>query len=182
MARLITAPATEPVDLIQVKAHARIETADEDALLTRLITSCRSEIESYCKVAFVEQVWEEVYDRWPADMRGKALFLWAPRLPATSVAIALASASGGPATAFTGASLRIGTGRLALTGDAPTMETDFDGMTIKWTCGYGADTPPQLVNALLDLITYRYDHRGEPLDGIPDSVKVQINSFRVFSI
>lgn len=60
--KLITAPASEPVTLTEAKAHLRIDTTDDDALITSLIIAARSEAEKITRRALVNQTWELALD------------------------------------------------------------------------------------------------------------------------
>lgn len=50
-----TAPIIEPVTLVQVKAHSRIETTDEDTCLSGLIAAARGHIERCCGIRIMTQ-------------------------------------------------------------------------------------------------------------------------------
>jgi len=63
--KLTTAPAVEPVTLAQAKAHMRVDIADDDALITNLITAARADAENVCRRAFVTQKWDLYLDSFP---------------------------------------------------------------------------------------------------------------------
>jgi len=52
---LVTGPAVEPVTLDEVKAWAKIDAADEDALLTSLVAAAREAAEQYLRRALISQ-------------------------------------------------------------------------------------------------------------------------------
>ena len=68
-ARLITPPATEPVTLLEVKTHLRVEDdyTDEDALILAQIRAARSYVEEATGRALIAQTWQLWLDCWPAD-------------------------------------------------------------------------------------------------------------------
>lgn len=49
------APAVEPIILEQAKQQCRVDTNDDDALLTRLIKAARAHAEEYCNACWAEQ-------------------------------------------------------------------------------------------------------------------------------
>lgn len=59
---LITAPTSEPVTLQEAKSWARIDSSDEDSLLSNLITVARQEAEKYLRSALMPQTWEMTLD------------------------------------------------------------------------------------------------------------------------
>jgi hypothetical protein len=67
-ATLQVAPTTEPVTLDELKLWARIDSNDDDALLTSLIVSARQACENYTKRSFITQTW-----RMTLDLAGNSL-------------------------------------------------------------------------------------------------------------
>ncbi len=63
--KLTLAPTEEPVTLVQAKAHLRVEVADDDALITNLISAARVHAENVCRRAFVTQKWDLYLDAFP---------------------------------------------------------------------------------------------------------------------
>ena len=62
---LITPPALEPLTLAEAKAHLRLDTTDEDDLVTSLIVSARHAVERETRRALITQSWRVILDAWP---------------------------------------------------------------------------------------------------------------------
>lgn len=60
---LTSAPEIEPVSLAEAKAHLRLDTATEDAVVASLITTSRLHIETALGLALVDQTWSIFADR-----------------------------------------------------------------------------------------------------------------------
>lgn len=67
--KIITPPAEEPLTLQEVKLHLRIDTQDDDLLLTSLITVARQLAEVEIKGALISQEWEYGLDCFPSCLR-----------------------------------------------------------------------------------------------------------------
>lgn len=63
--KLFTAPSTEPITLAQLKAQCRVDTNDEDAVLTLAIAAARAKAENYTGTALISQVWDQTLDAFP---------------------------------------------------------------------------------------------------------------------
>lgn len=78
-AKLLTAPASEPVTLSEAKRHANVVASDDDTYITNLIVAARELVEQDTSRALINQTWEIELDDWWTD----ALEL--PRQPLASV-------------------------------------------------------------------------------------------------
>lgn len=63
--RLITAPTTYPVTLAEAKLHCKIDSTDDDALVTALITAATEVCEQKLGRAIMAQTWELTLDAFP---------------------------------------------------------------------------------------------------------------------
>lgn len=59
-------PAAEPVSLELARAQCRVDSTDEDALLSLYIQGAREAAESITNRALITQTWEQTLDRFPA--------------------------------------------------------------------------------------------------------------------
>lgn len=64
--KLITGPAVEPISLAEAKAHLRVDSDAEDALIGLLIASARQAAEHETGRALITQTWELVLDAFPS--------------------------------------------------------------------------------------------------------------------
>ncbi|WP_159728378.1 head-tail connector protein [Methylosinus sp. Ce-a6] len=71
--RLVTDAASEPLTLADAKAYARVDLADDDALITALIAAARRRAEKETGLALLTQSWVAVLDRWPDGTSGGGL-------------------------------------------------------------------------------------------------------------
>jgi len=164
---LLAPPLVEPVSLAEIKAHARIESSSDDALLESLLTAARQWCEAYLRRALISQTWCLYLTGVP---RGKRIVL--PRGPLLAVTkieffddedvaslweaahyyVNVASAQG-EVVLRTGASW-----------PSPTRCTN--GIVITYVAGYGeaaSDVPEVIRLAIKQLALHWYEHRGEAL-------------------
>ena len=162
-AALITGPAVEPVSLADAKAHLRVDSTDEDALLTAAIVSARVHVESATRRALIEQAWRVYYDAWP---RKRIVRL--PVAPLISIdTVTVYDSAGDPQVVDPDdyeADVIASPARLVLAATAPTpVGRAVNGIEIDVTAGYGAssvDVPAALRQAVLMLVAHWYEHRG----------------------
>lgn len=63
--RVVTAPVTEPIALTDAKLYLRVDTTDEDTMITALIVAAREYCESFQNRAYVTQTLDLTLDQFP---------------------------------------------------------------------------------------------------------------------
>lgn len=173
--KLVTAPATEPVTLTQVKAQLKITGSSEDTRLNELIAAAREMLEVYTHRAFITQTWEQYHDTWP---NGAGFRL------AKGAAISLTSITyidSADASDTVGAITDLATWedpypRITLKEGQnwPTVTLrPHDGVIVKWVAGYGAASavPGPLKQAIIMAVVQMYDGCPPEVASMPNAVR-----------
>ena len=66
--KLITAASALAVTLVEAKAHLRVDTSDDDTLITAMITAATEAAEQATGRAIMPQTWELTLDAFPAAL------------------------------------------------------------------------------------------------------------------
>ena len=180
-------PAVEPVSLAEAKAHLRLETSADDALVTSLIITSRLHVEAALGLALTSQEWTLALDAWPA--KGVVNI---PMRPVSAVGdVRVRGADGTPAVVDPGLYGFEGAGlppRLfAIAGALPNPERAVAGIEIDFTAGFGAtaaSVPEPIRQALKLLVAHWYEHRdpieiGDPATAMPAAVSELLKPYAV---
>lgn len=65
--RTVTAPAIEPVTVVECKLDARVDGTEEDSLFEGWIAEARDEVEDACRRALITRTLEVTLAGWPAN-------------------------------------------------------------------------------------------------------------------
>jgi uncharacterized phiE125 gp8 family phage protein len=176
---LLSAPATEPVTLAEVKTRLRIDDASDDAGVTRLIASATKHAESITRRAFVTQSWALTLDTFPAGS------ISLPLPPLQSVEeITYIDSTGATVVLATTEYLVDKNGMIGMIHRAynkqwPITRTQPMAVRIKFTAGYGNATavPSDLASAMMLLVAH-WDQNREPVivGTIVSSVPLSVDS------
>ncbi len=165
-------PASEPVTLTEVKDYLRILDANDDALLTGVITAVRQAAEEFTRRAFVTQTWTAWFDRaelweksvgdWTFPAPGRETFsekrvLEIPRPPLQSINLINTYDTANSATLFPASDYRTegasAPGRLVLNENVhwPANLRETQAVEAECVLGYGAasSVPQSIKQALL---------------------------------
>jgi uncharacterized phiE125 gp8 family phage protein len=183
---LVTPPTVEPVTLAQAKAHLKVDTADDDALITALIAAARARTEWHTGRALVTQSWMLYLDRWPSDG-----IVEIPLPPLQTVTSLTAYARDGSALVIDAAHYVVdfasAPGRLVLKPDyaPPTDLRAANAIALAFTAGYGdaaADVPAMLKQAILEIVAFLYENRGEAPAELPPNCLALLAPYRVLKL
>ncbi|MDD3029973.1 MAG: head-tail connector protein [Alphaproteobacteria bacterium] len=198
---LVTPPAVEPLTLTEAKAHLRLDTSADDALIGTLIAGARQWAERYTGRAFITQTWALSVDRIPSDRDERdgmvdgaigsldglrALNL--PRAPLQTVTGVQTFDNDDTAHTFSADNYYVDTahepGRIVLRSGAvwPYAERDANSIVVTYTAGYGAaasDVPAPLRTAIAGIVAHSYQNRGDANAVVPASVRALLDPYRV---
>lgn len=65
--KLIIGPSVEPITLAEAKTQCRVDTSDDDMIITSFITAAREFAEHFTGRAFINQTWELALDGFPEN-------------------------------------------------------------------------------------------------------------------
>ncbi len=178
---LLSPPAGEPVSLAEMKAHLRLTSDDEDALVTGLAVAAARAVEARAGLALMPQQWRLTLDTPPED----TLFL--PLSPVSAIdAVAVLDAEDAPqAVPSSLYDAALGQrARIRPAGPWPVPGRAIDGVRIDFTAGYAdADAiPAPLKQAVKILAAYFFETReaaGEArIYAVPSSVDALLAPYR----
>ncbi len=167
-----TAPAVEPVTLAEAKVQCRVDTSDDDAYISTLVSTAREYVEDVLDVSMISTVWEARYDTFP---------LWEiilPRPPMQNQTVTIVYRDEGGTnqtlTSATGAfqiDFYVTPGRAfpVYGGVWPAVRGDENSVTVSWTAGYGASgaaVPGVLKHLILLLVAHWYEARQPVVQGM----------------
>lgn len=165
-------PAVEPVTLAEVKAHLRLDTGEEDALLGALVRAARHHMETETGLCLIVRSLRLYLDDWP---EGRVIQI--ARGPVQAVeAITVYDEAGAPVEVDAAGYVLDGTARPArlILPARPETARALNGIEIDFSAGFGesgADVPDTLKRALLLHVAVMYELRGVlSLDEQPGAV------------
>lgn len=184
--QIISQPAVEPVSLADAKAHLKADMNDDDALITRLIAAARARAEWHLGRALITQSWRLWRDQWPCDG-----VIEIPLPPLQSVASVTVYALDDSATVLDPATYQVDAAsqpaRLTLKSTVlpPANTRAINAVAIEFTAGYGdaaGDVPPGICEAILELIAFLYENRGEAPAELPLDCLALLAPYRMFHL
>lgn len=183
--KVVTPPAVEPVTLQEAKDHLRVDTANEDALISQTIVAARKWCEAYSGLAFVTTVFDYYGDRLPALFE-------LPRAPLQSVESIKHLDADGVLQTVSSSVYRVDAisapARIALGYGQywPDTQAVVNSVVVRFTAGYGdaaADVPENLRQAILIMTAELYEQRqqsvAQTLQQVPFTVRALLDTDRV---
>lgn len=190
-----TKPLVEPVTLSEAKQHCRVDTSDDDAYITSLITAARQWVEEYVDRALVSQQLTMRVDTFPWEFElPRPPMATGGTLTATSITYTVDPGGAGGTSVLTTATLSAssyrvdreatpGRIRTLYGGTWPSHLSDPNAVSVTWWAGYGpaaTDVPQAIRHAILMLVGHLYERRlaSDNVGGaeVPFGVKALLDS------
>ena len=180
---LVTPPAAEPVTLAEAKAHLKVDTTADDALITSLIVAARARAEWHTGRAIVTQSWTLWLDAWP-----QSGLVEIPLPPLQSVTQVKVYAQGDTPSVLDSSVYQVDAAsapaRLLRKSEPPANLRAVNAVEIAFTAGYGgASAVPQPVKqAILQIVADLYANRGDEADIVSPAAQALLAPYRVFKL
>ena len=189
--QITTEPATEPITLVEAKAHLRVDFSDEDTYIDTLIVSARRYCEAYCNRVFITQTWRQNLSEWVNPIQLKVN----PVISVTS--LKYYDTNEAQQTITDNANnyqkdLNSDVAKIyeGLVNTFPAIGSTINPIEIITVCGYGAaaDVPDDIKHAIKFMVSYFYENRegvNVPLNSAasdikpPTAVKSLLTRYRV---
>ena len=162
--KLITAPTLAAVTLAEAKAHCRVDTTDDDTLITAMITSATAAAEQILGRALLTQTWEITLDAFPEAVE-------LTRVPAQSVtSITYVDTAGATQTLDSSAYSLDASDDYGFAYVVPAYDTEWpdtrdeiNAVKVRYVAGYAAaaDIPQAIKHWILIRVATMYDDRAE---------------------
>lgn len=171
---VITPPEEEPVSVETAKAHLRVDTTADDALIETYLKAARELCEGLARRSFVTQTFRLVLDDFPASS------LKLPRPPLQSVDAVTYIDSNGDEHDWTNfvADARSEPGKITFSSLPNASLQESGAVAIEFTAGYEstADLPNAFVLAILQTVAAWYE--GREMGRVPNGAKELLMSDR----
>lgn len=181
--RKLVGPLQEPVTLATAKAHAHVDTSDENDLINSYISSAREAVEAYVHRTLVHTIYEYKLDGgFPAVI----LLPRGPVFNSSSVSIQYVDDDGDTQTLATSV-YQVSTGDICKIQPAygqvwPHTQPVLDAVIVTFTAGYPAleegsptdyagNVPNIFKDAILSLVVDRFENRGPDGGDLSDAWK-----------
>ena len=164
--RRVTGPQLEPVTLDEVKTQIRLDHAEDDAFLTRIIKAAREHVESIAWRGIITQTWELVADEFPSCE------IELPRGNLVSVTSVRYVDGAGVLQTLAGSEYSVDTvsvpGRIlpAYGKTWPTSREQWDAVKVEYVVGWAQNAVPEsLKQAILLVVSHMYEYRVSEITG-----------------
>ena len=187
--RLITPPAAFPVTLAEAKAQCRVDHADDDAILNRLIAAATSYLDARAGVlnrCLINQTWELTLDAFPPDEIQIDLG------PVQSIVDVNYDDPSGAAQSLVVTSYILDaaspTAWVVPQDDWPATIEAVNAVRVRFIAGYGgtsAAVPDAIRHAILMLVSHWYENReavGQPQAELPMAVTALLAPYRAIFV
>jgi len=185
---IITQPTFEPITLEEARAHLRVTSSDDDALIVGYMLAARQHVEDYLGRSLITRTLEvTIDDGLPCEIE-------LPRPPLASVTFVTYVDTAGATQTLSAGLYQVVTGMVggkivpAYGASWPSTRCQSDAVTVRYVAGYGANStsvPDAIRMAILLLVGHFYANREAAMVGVsvselPFAVEALLNPYRAY--
>jgi len=188
--KLITAATTEPVSLIEAKAHLRVTDSNSDTLISSLIKTARQHCENFTGRALASQTFELIMDSFPSVIE-------LPMPPVTSL---IATDCGIKYKDSDGVETTLASTEYIFYDSEPAVIVNAYGKSwptfipypigavkVRYVAGYTTNIPEPIKQAIMLLVGHLYENReainiGNIINEVPFGVTTLLFPYRIWSL
>jgi uncharacterized phiE125 gp8 family phage protein len=163
-------PASEPLTLAETKLFLRLDAADVDALVTRLIAAARQAAEEYLRRSLITQSWSLAFDD------SAPMLVDLPMGPVQSITSVVSTAQDGTPTNVAANQYLLGAGKRQLFFASPVIGNI---VSITYVAGFGAaaSVPEIIKQGMLHHIAAMFE--GRAVTVLPETSRALYAAWRV---
>lgn len=188
--QLRAGPAQEPVSLLEAKNFMRLDSAQDDVLVSTLITAARIHIETTIGKVLISESWSYYLDKWP-----KSKTIYFPLDPIQSIEEVRFHTTDENYTTLSeddySTDLVSNHPRLLFNGTNPAGNSKkLNQLEVRFIAGYGdttEDVPADLKQALLMLAAHWFEQRdpiafGGSFVEVPRTIQALLNNYKKYKV
>lgn len=183
---IVTPAASEPITLAEAKNFLRVDTNDDDAIITALITAAREMCEQYTRRILVTTTIDEYFDIFPnyRNATDKDI-IYLSRGPVASVTNVKYVDEIGSLQTVSSSAYVVDTisepARIASTAGWFATNGIINQVVVRYVVGTGVSSIPKpLIQGMLLVIADLYDNRHDGVKRLPTASEYLFNPFRNF--
>jgi len=209
--KLQSAPVNQVITPTEAKDFLRVDGSSEDSRISLLINAATGRLEEYTGLKFISQTWQVFYDAFPRSSKNSGDDWWdgvregaisdlSSLKPILELPFGTISSfthfktydDADTAYVFSAANYSVDTigpvGRVALRLGSvwpTTVLRAMNGIEIQAVFGFGAnatDVPAAIKQAVLELVSIMFEHRGDELPEIPAQALLLLDPYRRYKI
>lgn len=202
-----TNPSGKPLTITEVKSFLRIDFNEDDIFLIGQLTMVTDVVEKYLRSALISRTYELAVDKLPEReiplreglyvgpfMSYPLDYIDLPFSPVVSVSSIKTFDDQDNETVVNSAKYLVDTFRkparvILRNGETwPNATREANALIITYTAGYGtaSQVPEAIRLAMLQLIAYSYEHRGDQIEGaapaIPESIQTLLRPYQMMNL
>ena len=183
---IVTGAASEPLTLSETKNFLKVDTSDDDTLITTLIQAAREMCESYTRRILVTTTIDEYFDNFPnyKDPEFKDI-IYLSRGPVASItSVKYVNEIGSEQTVATSSyvsDIISEPARIASTAGWFATDGIINQVIVRYVVGTSvSNIPKPLIQGMLLIISDLYDNRSDKVKRLPTASEYLFNPFRNF--